>query len=128
MPDLFCRQGGPAQPIGDGWMAISSRAISAGVVIYEIYSGRHTTLNTPRKKYYKLKDLLAEMPAKLPIDEKWGQAPPVGREFGSKHYEYLTELDARARTAKAAFDPMTASRSGLIDQTTFSKMRKHRRR
>lgn len=66
--------------------------------------------------------------AGLPIDEAWDQISPVGREFGSRDYEHLAELDARVGAAKAAFDAMKMSRSGMIDQVMFSKMRKRGRR
>ncbi|SFI37477.1 hypothetical protein SAMN04515618_12012 [Collimonas sp. OK307] len=74
--------------------------------ICALYGSRDSALTARRKKYCKLEDLLAEIPAGLPIDEAWDQISPVGREFGSSDYERLAELDARAGTAKAAFDAM----------------------
>jgi len=81
--------------------------------IYALYGRRDSSLTAQRKTFYKLEDLLAEIPAGLPIDEAWDQISPVGREFGSRDYERLTELDAW---------------SGKIDQALFSKMPKRERR
>jgi hypothetical protein len=92
--------------------------------IYALYGSRDGSLTARRKTYYKLEDLLAKMPAGLPIDNAWDQIFPVGREFGSRDYERLAELDARSGTAKAAFDAMKTSRSATINQVMFSSTRK----
>lgn len=42
--------------------------------------GSLMTVNAPRRPRYKLKDLLAEMPGKLPRVEGWDEIKPVGRE------------------------------------------------
>jgi hypothetical protein len=36
------------------------------------------------KPKYKLEDLIAEMPAGLPIHKEWDTIPPVGKEWGAK--------------------------------------------
>jgi hypothetical protein len=38
------------------------------------------TVNAPRKRRYKLEDLLAEMPGELPRVEGWDAMRPVGKE------------------------------------------------
>lgn len=51
--------------------------------IYELYRSRRLPQNATRKKRYKLEELLAEMPEKLPLGEGWGEVwddmAPVGR-------------------------------------------------
>lgn len=81
--------------------------------IYRLYRSRDISLKTPRKNRYMLEDLLNEMPENLPMNEGWNEIVPVGREFGSKDYERLAQLDALADAAKAAADRAAKS----IDQT-----------
>ena len=41
---------------------------------------RSMTVSATRKRRYKLEDLLAEMPGKLPRTDGWDEMKPVGRE------------------------------------------------
>jgi antitoxin ChpS len=59
---------------------VEQNQLQEGSQVRLLLEGACMTVNAPGKRRYKLKDLLAEMPGKLPSVKGWDALPPVGKE------------------------------------------------
>jgi antitoxin ChpS len=59
---------------------IEQNHLQEGSQVNLLVEGVRMTVSAPQRKRYKLKDLLAEMPAKLPRVKAWDAMKPVGKE------------------------------------------------
>ena len=61
---------------------IEQNQLHEGSRVELLLEGVRMTVSAPRKRRYKLADLLAEMPGELPRAEGWDAMSPVGKETG----------------------------------------------
>ena len=59
---------------------VEQNQLQEGAKVELLLEGAHMTISVPRKHRYKLEELLAEMPGKLPRVEGWDAMRPVGKE------------------------------------------------
>jgi antitoxin ChpS len=59
---------------------IEQNRLQDGSQVELLLEGARMTVSATRKRRYKLEDLLAEMPGKLPRTDGWDEMKPVGRE------------------------------------------------
>ena len=59
---------------------IEQNQLLEGSQVALLLEGARMTVSAPPKRRYKLEDLLAEMPGKLPRVEGWDTMRPVGKE------------------------------------------------
>lgn len=59
---------------------IEQNQLQDGSKVDLLLEGARMTVSAPRKLRYKLKDLLAEMPGRLPNIDGWDAMRPVGKE------------------------------------------------
>ena len=59
---------------------IEQNGLSDGSKVELRLSGKKLMVEAPAKPRYKLADLMAEMPARLPKVKGWDEMPSVGRE------------------------------------------------
>ena len=59
---------------------IEQNQLQEGSQVTLLLEGERMTISAPRRRRYKLEDLLAEMQGKLPRVEGWDDMKPVGKE------------------------------------------------
>ena len=59
---------------------VEQNQLQEGAKVDLLLEGSRMTISVPRKPRYKLEELLAEMPGKLPRVEGWDAMRPVGKE------------------------------------------------
>ena len=59
---------------------VEQNQLHEGAKVDLLLEGTRMTVSGPRKHRYKLKELLAEMPGKLPRVEGWDAMRPAGKE------------------------------------------------
>ncbi len=59
---------------------IEQNQLQEGAKVDLLLEGARMTISVPRKHRYKLEELLAEMPGKLPRVKGWDAMRPVGKE------------------------------------------------
>ena len=59
---------------------VEQNQLQEGAKVDVLLEGTRMTVSVPRKPRYKLEELLAEMPGKLPRVEGWDAMRPVGKE------------------------------------------------
>jgi len=59
---------------------IEQNQLQEGTKVELLLEGTRMTISVPRKHRYKLKELLAEMPRKLPRVQGWDAMKPAGEE------------------------------------------------
>jgi len=59
---------------------VEQNQLQEGAKVDLLLEGSRMTISVPRKHRYKLEELLAEMPGKLPRVEGWDAMRPVGKE------------------------------------------------
>jgi len=59
---------------------VEQNQLQEGAKVELLLEGTRMTVSVPRKHRYKLEELLAEMPGKLPRVEGWDAMRPVGKE------------------------------------------------
>jgi len=59
---------------------VEQNQLQEGAKVDLLLEGTRMTVSVPRKPRYKLEELLAEMPGKLPRVEGWDAMRPVGKE------------------------------------------------
>lgn len=61
---------------------IGKNGLSDGSTVELRLFGKKLMVEAPAKPHYKLADLMAEMPARLPAVKGWDEMPAAGREQG----------------------------------------------
>jgi len=59
---------------------VEQNQLQEGAKVDLLLEGTRMTVSVPRKPRYKLEELLAEMPGKLPRAEGWDAMRPAGKE------------------------------------------------
>jgi len=59
---------------------IEQNQLQEGSQVDLLLEGERMTVSAPRKRRYRLEELMAEMPSKLPRVEGWDTMRPVGKE------------------------------------------------
>ncbi len=59
---------------------IEQNQLQEGSQVALLLEGARMTVSAPPKRRYKLEELMAEMPGKLPRVEAWDDMRPVGKE------------------------------------------------
>lgn len=59
---------------------IEQNQLQEGSQVALLLEGERMTVSAPRKRRYRLEELMAEMPGKLPRVEGWEAMRPVGKE------------------------------------------------
>lgn len=59
---------------------IEQNQLQEGSQVDLVVSGTQMTVTAPRRHRYKLEELMAEMPEKLPQAEGWDEIAPAGNE------------------------------------------------